>query len=150
MWSSRAVARSIAEMRLQSGRVRRHEAAQEEANEPDLHRNCWPCGADRPDKISGGSKDAIFTSRSVGQAGITSACDASLPSSWGYGSCDGVDHPDDHGGPRFGSAEFVTDLPLPTFAFVLRAPTCASMCSYSVCWVWCSQPRSYWRSHRGR
>jgi len=106
------VARSIAEMRLQSGRVRRHETAQEEANEPDLHRNCWPCGADRPDKISGGSKDAISTSRSVGQAGIASACDASLPSSWGHGSCDGVDHPDDRGGPRFGSAEFVTDLPL--------------------------------------
>src|SRR5262245_7139604 len=31
MWSSRAVARSIVKMRLQSGRVRRHEAAQEEA-----------------------------------------------------------------------------------------------------------------------
>jgi Rap1a immunity proteins len=28
-------------MRLQGGRVRRHEAAQEEANEPDLHRDCW-------------------------------------------------------------------------------------------------------------
>ena len=42
------------------------------------------------------------------------------------------------------TAELVTDLPLPTFAFVLRAPTCASTCSYSVCWVWCSQARSYW------
>jgi hypothetical protein len=31
MWSSRVVARSIAKMRLQGGRVRRHEAAQEEA-----------------------------------------------------------------------------------------------------------------------
>ena len=40
MWSSRVVARSIAKMRLQGGRVRPHEAAQEEANEPDLHRNC--------------------------------------------------------------------------------------------------------------
>jgi len=28
MWSSKAVARSIAKMRLQSGRVRRHEAAE--------------------------------------------------------------------------------------------------------------------------
>ena len=51
MWGSRAVARSIAKVRLQSGRVRRHEAAQKEANEPDLHRNCWPCGADRPERI---------------------------------------------------------------------------------------------------
>ena len=58
-------------------------------------------------------------------------------------SCGGG-HPSDHGGPQFGSAELVTDLPLPTFAFVLRAPTCASICSHSVCWVWCSQPRSYW------
>src|SRR5262249_31070893 len=58
-------------------------------------------------------------------------------------SCGGG-HPSDHGGPRFSSAELVTDLPAPTFAFVLRAPTCASMCSYSVCWVWCSQPRSCW------
>jgi hypothetical protein len=40
MWSSRVVARSIAKMRLQGGRVRPNEAAQEEANEPDLHRNC--------------------------------------------------------------------------------------------------------------
>src|SRR6516225_3674384 len=40
MWSSRVVARSIAKMRLQGGGVRPHEAAQEEANEPDLHRNC--------------------------------------------------------------------------------------------------------------
>src|SRR5262245_9689733 len=57
---------------------------------------------------------------------------------------DGVDHPDDHGGQRFGSAVLVTDLPAPTCAFVLGAPKCASMCSYSVCWVWCSQLRSYW------
>ena len=52
MWSSRVVARSIAKMRLQGGRVRRHEAAQEKANEPDLHRDCWPCGADRPERIA--------------------------------------------------------------------------------------------------
>jgi hypothetical protein len=31
-------------------------------------------------KISGGSKVAMSTSRSAGQAGITSACEASLPS----------------------------------------------------------------------
>src|SRR5262249_23087820 len=58
-------------------------------------------------------------------------------------SCGGG-HPSGHGGPQFGSAELLTDLPPPTFGFVLRAPTCASMRSYSVCWVWCSQPRSYW------
>jgi hypothetical protein len=29
----------------------------------------------------------------------------------------------------------VIDLPAGAFAFVLRAPTCASVCSYSVCWV---------------
>src|SRR5262249_513400 len=67
---------------------------------------------------------------------------------------DGSDHPGDADvvKPRFGCAGSAdrTDLPVPTFAFVLRAPTCASMYSYSVCWVWCSQLRSYWRSHRGR
>jgi hypothetical protein len=36
------------------------------------------------------------------------------------GSCDGVDHPNDHGGPRFGCAVRVTDLPSSTFGFVLR------------------------------
>jgi hypothetical protein len=36
------------------------------------------------------------------------------------GSCDGIDHPADHGGPRLGSAERVTDLPPPTFACVLK------------------------------
>jgi hypothetical protein len=36
-------------------------------------------------KISGGSKVAMSTSRSAGQAGITSACEASLPNSWGCG-----------------------------------------------------------------
>src|SRR5262245_14561870 len=49
-------------------------------------------------------------------------------------SCGGG-HPSDRGGPRFGSVELVTDLPPPIFAFVLRAPTCAIMCSYSVCWA---------------
>jgi hypothetical protein len=34
-----------------------------------------------------------------------------------------VDHPNDHVGPRFGSAERVTDLPPSTFAFVLRRST---------------------------
>jgi hypothetical protein len=33
---------------------------------------------------------------------------------------------------------FRPELPL------LYSATCASMCSYSVCWVWFSQPRSYW------
>src|SRR5262249_52968379 len=36
---------------------------------------------------------------------------------------DGVDHPNDHVEPRFGSAERVTDLPPSTFAFVLRRST---------------------------
>jgi hypothetical protein len=47
---------------------------------------------------------------------------------------DGVDHPlgCDMGD---GSAELVIDLPAGAFAFELRAPTCASVCSYSVCWV---------------
>jgi len=50
---------------------------------------------------------------------------------------DGVDHPSGHdvGG---GCAPQVSDLPASTYAFGLRAPTCASMCSCSVCWVWCS------------
>src|SRR5262245_51850182 len=58
---------------------------------------------------------------------------------------DGIDHPNGHDVDG-GCAERInsSDLPPPTFAFVLRAPTCASMCSYSVCWVWCSQPRPYW------
>src|SRR5262249_54461544 len=40
--------------------------------------------------------------------------------------------------PRFGCTDPADriDLPASTFDFVLRAPTCASMCSYSVCWVW--------------
>src|SRR6516165_8044750 len=29
-------------------------------------------------------------------------------------------------------------------ALTIAVATCASVCSYSVCWVWCSQPRSYW------
>ena len=35
------------------------------------------------------------------------------------GSCDGVEHPNDHGGSRFGCARLVTDLSPSTFAFVL-------------------------------
>src|SRR5262245_64380491 len=38
------------------------------------------------------------------------------------GSCDGVDHPNDHGGPRFGCAELVSGLPSSTFAVVLGGP----------------------------
>src|SRR6516165_10126167 len=51
----------------------------------------------------------------------------------------GVDHPSGHD-VGFGCAKLanLSDLPASTFAFVLRAPTCASVCSYSVCWVWCS------------
>src|SRR5215475_2224471 len=56
-------------------------------------------------------------------------------------SYNGADHPNGH---NVGRAELVTDFRSPTFAFVLRAPTCASMCSYSARWVWCSQLRSYW------
>src|SRR5262249_62258136 len=61
---------------------------------------------------------------------------------------DGADHPSGHdvGG---GCAPQVSDLPASTCALVLRAPTCASKCSYSVCWVWCSQSRSCWSSNRG-
>ena len=38
----------------------------------------------------------------------------------GMAPCGGVDHPNDHGGPRFGCAELVSDLPPSTFASVLR------------------------------
>src|SRR5262249_18491659 len=41
------------------------------------------------------------------------------------GSCAGVDHPNDHGGPRFGCAELVSGLPSSTFAVVLRGPQAA-------------------------
>src|SRR5262249_5143680 len=58
---------------------------------------------------------------------------------------DGVDHPSGHDvGDGCAELANLSDLLASTFAFVLRAPTCASMCSYSVCWVWCSQPRSHW------
>src|SRR5262249_31965182 len=36
------------------------------------------------------------------------------------GSCAGVDHPNDHGGPRFGCAELVSGLPSSTLGVVLR------------------------------
>src|SRR5215468_9683623 len=36
------------------------------------------------------------------------------------GSCDGVDRPNDHGGPRFGCAELVSGLPTSSFAVVLK------------------------------
>src|SRR5262249_31215830 len=54
------------------------------------------------------------------------------------GSCDGVDHPNDHGGPRFGCAERVTDLPSSrrgagtapaTLAAVLSTPSCLTVLS---------------------
>jgi hypothetical protein len=45
------------------------------ADAPNGRRSAKAC------KISGGSKDAISTSRSAGQAGITSACEALLPNS---------------------------------------------------------------------
>src|SRR5262249_6875462 len=60
-------------------------------------------------------------------------------------SCGGG-HPSDHDvvAPQVGCADPVgSDLPVQIFEFVLRAPTCASMCSSSVRWVLCSQPRSY-------
>src|SRR5262245_51714738 len=38
----------------------------------------------------------------------------------GMASCDGVDHPNDHGGPRFGCAELVSGLPSSTLGVVLR------------------------------
>ena len=44
----------------------------------------------------------------------------------GDGSCDGVDHPSDYGGPRFGCADLVSGLPSSTFAVVLRGPQAAS------------------------
>jgi len=34
-----------------------------------------------------------------------------------------------------GSTEFAADVPSWAFPFLLRAPTCVSVCSYSVCWV---------------
>src|SRR6516162_6617685 len=43
----------------------------------------------------------------------------------GMAPCGGVDHPNDHGGPRFGCAELVSGLPSSTFAFVLRGPQAA-------------------------
>src|SRR5262249_57070773 len=43
----------------------------------------------------------------------------------GMALADGVDHPNDHGGPRFGCAELVSGLPSSTFAVVLRGPQAA-------------------------
>jgi hypothetical protein len=39
------------------------------------------------------------------------------------GSCDGVDHPSDYGGPRFGFADLVSGSS--SFAVVLRGPQAA-------------------------
>jgi|SRR5215468_11005466 len=51
------------------------------------------------------------------------------------GSCDGVDHPNDHGGPRFGCAELVSGLRSSTFAVVLRGPQAAPRIERRAPWL---------------
>src|SRR5262249_23487494 len=46
------------------------------------------------------------------------------------GSCDDVDHPNDHGGPRFGCAELVR-----TFAVVLRGPQAVPRLNVEPAWL---------------
>jgi len=53
------------------------------------------------------------------------------------GSCDSVDHPGGHdvGGPRFGCAELVSDVPSSTFAVVLGGPQAAPRIERRAPWL---------------